>query len=116
MANSECRDTKLGRCVLKEVKSLGRGAKRYLVTVELRQGVNTENGNQIWNKNARIQHLNPTTNHDPPQASALKNSTFCQRSAFMFCMDLREKKTLYSINSLGYISEILLSGQYEINV
>jgi hypothetical protein len=90
MANSECRDTKLGRCVLKEFKSMGKGVKRYLVAVELRQGVKTENENQIRNKNAQIQRLNPTS-HDLPQGSALKNSTICPRSAFMFCMDLRNK-------------------------
>jgi len=45
---------------------MGRGVKRYLVTVELRQGVKTENENQIWNKNAQIQRLNPTS-HDLPQ-------------------------------------------------
>jgi len=82
MANSERRDTKLGMCVLKEFKSLGGGVKRYLVTVELRQDVNTENENRIWNKNAQIQYLNPTS-HNLPQCSALKNSTFCPRSAFV---------------------------------
>jgi hypothetical protein len=66
MANSECRDTKFGRCILQEFKSMGRGVKRYLVTVELRQGVKTENENQIWNKNAQIQRPNPTI-HDLPQ-------------------------------------------------
>jgi len=90
-ANSQCRDTKLGRCVLKEFKSLGRGAKRYLVNVEIRQCVNTENENQIWNKNAQIQHLNPNS-HDLPQGSAFKNSTFRPHSARMFCLDLRKQR------------------------
>jgi hypothetical protein len=36
---------------------MGGGVKRYLVIVQLRQGVNTENENQIWNNNAQIQHL-----------------------------------------------------------
>lgn len=91
IANSQSRDTKLGRCVLKEFKSLGRGAKRHLVTVEIRQCVNTENENKIWNKNAQIQHMNPNS-HDLPQGSVFKNSTFCPRSALTFCKDLRKQR------------------------
>jgi len=53
--------------------------------------VSTENENQIWNKNAQIQHTNPNS-HDLPQGSAFKNSTFSPRSAFMFCMNLRKHR------------------------
>ena len=57
IANSERRVTKLGTCVLLSSLLMGGGVKRYLVIVQLRQGVNTENENQIWNNNAQIQHL-----------------------------------------------------------